>query len=117
MPPGVEEKSWSIRNARAVIAVASRVSPERFHALHALGARHGPMLRAWVDVDAVARLQPEVHPLHVLEQDGPGQTEQDLVVPVRVPVVGLAGEARPPPGVRAILRGEQSTDDVLVRTR
>src|SRR5438046_1807214 len=116
MPPGVGENSWSTRNASDVIGATPPGSLERFHAFHALGTRHGPVLGPRLDVQAVTRLQTVVDRFGVLEQDGTRQAEQDLVVSVGMPVVCLVGHPRPLPGMWAVLGGEQSADDLLVRT-
>src|SRR6266508_4365238 len=111
MPPGTEANSWSTRKAREVMEPIPRSHPQpagsskRLHAFHSIGPGDGAVLRPRLDVQPIARVQPVVVRLAILEGDRSRQAEQHLVIAVGVPVVPLAGSAGPLPGVGAVLRG------------
>src|SRR5438094_7947445 len=89
-------------------------STKGFHALDAFRTGHGAVLRPGVDVQAVPGLEAEVHTLAVLERDGAGDAEQDLLGAMAMPVVGLLRPARPPPRMGAVLGGEDPPHQLLV---
>src|SRR4029453_8505718 len=84
-----------------------RPPPSRgLHARASARPDRGPVLGVWLDVQAVAR--PELHVAVVqVEGDRTVEAEQDLVEPVSVPAVGVAGSVAPRSGGRASLGPER----------